>query len=172
MSFQAALGCRDKAKCTIYVQLAPQNPIIRWPFLPYTRSETEARLAPGERPEPSGSLGKGSHVQRQQTERREQRSDIQLPLTAYGFATTGKLFVELCSTRNVSRSGCCIRLQNQPQPDSALALRPLRWGLASKGASQFLFQIAWVRQEEKGWLVGLSSLGAADLYSVAFPSSA
>jgi hypothetical protein len=101
-------------------------------------------------------------------DRREERSDVQLAVTVCGFATTGKLFVELCSTRNVSHSGCCIRLRTRPQADSALALRLLRWGLSSKVASQLLFQVVWVRQEEDAWLVGAESLGAADLYCLAF----
>jgi PilZ domain-containing protein len=128
-------------------------------------------MAPQERREPSKPISPATGTERQQTERREQRSDVQLPLTVYGFAATGKLFVEICSTRNVSHSGCCIRLQARPQADSALALRPLRWGMSSKGATQFLFQIAWVRQDGDGWFVGLSSLGAADLYCLAFPGT-
>ena len=127
-------------------------------------------MAPRERSE-SEPISPSAGAERQQTARREQRSDFQLPLTVYGFATTGKLFVELCSTRNVSHSGCCIRLQTRPQADSALALRPLRWGMSSKGAAQFLFQIAWVRPDGDGWLIGLSSLGAEDLYCLAFPGT-
>lgn len=128
-------------------------------------------MAPQERPDLSEPISLETGTQSPRTERREARSDVQLPLTVYGFATTGRLFVELCSTRNVSHSGCCIGLQTRPQADSALAVRPLRWGIASKSTPQFLFQIAWIRQDEGGWLVGLSSLGAADLYCVAFPGA-
>lgn len=104
-------------------------------------------------------------------QRREQRSDVQLLVTVYGFAATGKLFVEHSSTRNVSHSGCCLRLQTRPQADSALALRLLRWGISSKSASQLLFQVVWLRQDGDGWLVGASSLGPADLYCLAFPGT-
>jgi PilZ domain len=128
-------------------------------------------LAPQDRPDFSEPTSVETQTQSSRTERREQRSDAQLPLTVYGFARTGKLFVELCSTRNVSHSGCCIRLQTQPQGGSAVAVKLLRWGIASKNATQFLFQIAWARQDGDGWLVGLSSLGAADLYCVAFPGT-
>ncbi|HZR65139.1 MAG TPA: PilZ domain-containing protein [Terriglobales bacterium] len=128
-------------------------------------------MAPREHPEFSEGHSPGSGDQRQKIERREQRSDAQLPVTVYGFATTGKLFVELSATRNISHSGCCVHIRTQPQTDSALAMRPLRWGLSSKRASQLLFQIVWVRQDEDGWLVGLSSLGDADLYCVAFPGA-
>jgi hypothetical protein len=146
----------------------PYNPLT----LPSPcRAKWRLALPPRERPESLEPVSLATGTERQQTDRREQRSDIQFPLTVYGFAITGKLFVELCSTRNVSRSGCCIRLQTRPQADSALALRPLRWGMSSKGAAQFLFQIAWVRQDEDGWLIGLSSLGAADLYCLAFPGT-
>jgi hypothetical protein len=94
-----------------------------------------------------------------------------LAVTVYGFATTGKLFVEHCSTRNVSHSGCCIHLRTLPQADTALALRLLRWGLSAKAAAQLLYQVVWVQKDEDGWLVGASSLGPADLYSLAFPGT-
>jgi PilZ domain len=119
-------------------------------------------------PELSRAVSPEAGSQRQHTERCEQRSDVQLTVTVYGFATTGKLFVEHCSTRNISHSGCCLRLQTRPQAGSALALRPLRWGISAKGASQLLFQVAWLRQDGDGWLVGASSLGPADLYCLAF----
>ena len=149
----------------------PQHLIIPSPFPRNPPAKRRLALALRERPESSEPISPLTRTERQQTERPEQRSDIQLPLTVYGFATTGKLFVELCSTRNVSHSGCCIRLKTRPQADSALALRPLRWGLASKRASQLLFQIVWVRQDGDGWLIGLSSLGAEDLYCLAFPGA-
>jgi len=94
-----------------------------------------------------------------------------LAVTVYGFATTGKLFVEHCSTRNVSHSGCCIHLRTLAQADTALALRLLRWGLSAKGAAQLLYQVVWVQKDGDGWLVGASSLGPADLYSLAFPGT-
>jgi len=109
--------------------------------------------------------------QRQQIDRREERSNVQVPVTIYGFAVSGKLFVEHCATRNVSHSGCCLRLQTRPQADSAVALRLLRWGISSKGGSQLLFQVVWLRPDGDGWLVGASALGEADLYSLAFPGT-
>jgi len=102
--------------------------------------------------------------------RSEGRSDVQLAVTVYGFVTTGKLFVEHCSTRNVSHSGCCVHLRTQPQADTALALRLLRWGLSAKRAAQLLYQVVWIQKDADGWLVGASSLGPADLYSLAFPA--
>jgi hypothetical protein len=107
----------------------------------------------------------------QRSERAEKRSEVRLAVTVYGFATTGKLFVEHCATRNVSHSGCCVHLQTQPQADTALALRLLRWGLSAKSGSQLLYQIVWVQKDGDGWLVGASSLGPADLYSLAFPGA-
>ena len=109
--------------------------------------------------------------EQQSKERAEKRSEVRLAVTVYGFATTGKLFVEHCATRNVSHSGCCIHLQTRPQADAALALRLLRWGLSSKAASQLLYQIVWVQKDGDGWIVGASSLGPADLYSLAFPGT-
>jgi hypothetical protein len=124
-----------------------------------------------ERPGVSRAISPGAAPQPQRIDRREQRSDVHLAVTVYAFAATGKLFVEHCSTRNVSHSGCCLHLQTRPQADSALALRLLRWGISAKGASQLLFQVVWVREDEDGWLVGASSLGPADLYCLAFPGT-
>jgi hypothetical protein len=145
-------------------------------------------ISPGESPEPQrtdirqpdplqagppeqASEQRSEQKSEQRAERSEQRSEVRLAVTVYGFATTGKLFVEHCATRNVSHSGCCIHLQTRPQADAALALRLLRWGLSGKRASQLLYQIVWVRKDGDGWLVGASSLGPADLYSLAFPGT-
>ena len=145
-------------------------------------------VSPGESPEPQrtdirhsdplqtgprepASEQRSEQKSEQRAERSEQRSEVRLAVTVYGFATTGKLFVEHCATRNVSHSGCCIHLQTRPQADAALALRLLRWGLSGKRASQLLYQIVWVRKDGDGWLVGASSLGPADLYSLAFPGT-
>jgi PilZ domain len=120
-------------------------------------------------PQQTDRLEQGS--EQQSKERAEKRSEVRLAVTVYGFATTGKLFVEHCATRNVSHSGCCIHLQTRPQADAALALRLLRWGLSAKAASQLLYQIVWIRKDGDGWLIGASSLGPADLYSLAFPGT-
>ena len=145
------------------------------------RSGSPRAISPGEGAQPQRTDPQQADTQ--QTERREQgseqqskeraekRSEVRLAVTVYGFATTGKLFVEHCATRNVSHSGCCIHLQTWPQADAALALRLLRWGLSAKAASQLLYQIVWIRKDGDGWLIGASSLGPADLYSLAFPGT-
>ena len=93
-----------------------------------------------------------------------------LPLPC-GLAFNGRFFVELCSTVNISRSGCCLRLRTRPQTDSALVLRAVPGGtLFPAGASQLLFQLAWMRPHDGGWLIGAFALGEADLYRLAFPS--
>ena len=100
------------------------------------------------------------------TARREQRSDAVLTFAVCGLASSGRFFVELSSTVNVSRSGCCLLLRTCPQADSALALREAPGGASlPKGASQVLFQVAWLRAEAGGWLVGAFALGQADLLS-------
>jgi len=98
--------------------------------------------------------------------RREPRSEAVLTFAVCGLASDGRFFVELSSTVNVSRSGCCVWLRRCPQPDSALALREVPGGASlPKGASQILFQVAWLRPEAGGWLVGAFALGQADLLS-------
>lgn len=103
--------------------------------------------------------------------RREARSAAQLTFAACGLASGGRFFVELCSTVNVSRSGCCLMLRTRPQIDSALALRAVPGGTSlPEGISQLLFQLAWLRPAEGGWLMGAFALGEADLRRLAFPA--
>lgn len=98
------------------------------------------------------------------TARREQRSETALTFAVCGLASSGRFFVELSSTVNVSHSGCCLWLHTCPQADSALALREVPGGASlPKGASQVLFQVAWLRPQAGGWLVGAFALGQADL---------
>ena len=97
-------------------------------------------------------------------ERCEQRSEAALTFAVCGLASSGRFFVELSSTVNVSHSGCCLWLRTCPQADSALALREVPGGASlPKGASQVLFQVAWLRAHAGGWLVGAFGLGQADL---------
>jgi len=104
--------------------------------------------------------------------RREPRSPAELTFAVCGLTSSGRFFVELCSTVNVSRTGCCLRLRTRPQTDSALALRAVPGGTSlPEGTSQLLFQLAWLRPEDGGWLIGASALGEADLCRLVFPSS-
>jgi hypothetical protein len=104
--------------------------------------------------------------------RREPRSAAELTFALCGLAASGRFFVELCSTINVSRSGCCLRLRTRPQSDSAIALRAVPGGASlPQGTSQVLFQLAWMQPDAEGWLIGAFALGEADLRSLAFPSS-
>jgi hypothetical protein len=103
--------------------------------------------------------------------RREPRSTAELTFVVCGLASNGRLFVELCCTVNVSRTGCCLRLRTRPQIDSALALRAVPGGTSlPEGTSQMLFQLAWLRPDDAGWLIGAFALGEADLCRLAFPS--
>ena len=103
-------------------------------------------------------------------ERREPRSQTKLTFAVCGLASTGRLFVELSSTVNLSRSGCCLRLRTRPLVDSAVALRVVPGGTSlPDGTSQLLFQIAWLRQDGDDWLIGAFVLGKVDLSRLAFP---
>jgi hypothetical protein len=105
-----------------------------------------------------------------QSARREPRKLFQLTFAVCGLASSGRFFVELCSTVNISRSGCCLRLRTRPQSDSALVLRSVPGGTSlPPGTSQLLFQLAWLRPENGGWLVGAFALGNADLWDLAIP---
>jgi hypothetical protein len=103
--------------------------------------------------------------------RREPRSSAELSFAVCGLTASGRFFVELCSTVNISRSGCCLRLRTRPLTGSALALRAVPGGTSlPEGTSQLLFQLAWLRPDADGWLIGAFALGEADLCRLAFPS--
>jgi hypothetical protein len=108
----------------------------------------------------AGDLGSGPV----RTARREPRSETALTFAVCGLASSGRFFVELSSTVNASHSGCCLWLHTCPQAGSALALREAPGGASlPKGAPQVLFQVAWLRPQAGGWLVGAFALGQADL---------
>ncbi len=112
----------------------------------------------------TGDLGGDFWAGPVRTARRERRSETVLTFAVCGLASSGRFFVELSSTVNVSHSGCCLWLHTCPQADSALALREAPGGASlPKGASQVLFQVAWMRPQAGGWLVGAFALGQADL---------
>ena len=103
--------------------------------------------------------------------RREPRSSAEFTFALCGLSASGRFFVELCSTVNISRSGCCLRLRTRPQTDSALALRAVPGGTSfPEGTSQLLFQLVWLRPDNDGWLIGACAIGEADLGRLAFPS--
>jgi hypothetical protein len=103
-------------------------------------------------------------------ERREPRSQTEMTFAICGLASTGRFFVEHSSTVNVSRSGCCLRLHTRPLAGSALALRVVPGGPPlPDGASQLLFQLAWLRPEGDSWLIGAFVLGKVGLSCLAFP---
>lgn len=102
--------------------------------------------------------------------RREQRSTAALTFAVCGLASTGRFFIEISRTVNISRSGCSLLLRTRPQTDSALVLRAVPGGPAlPEGTSQLLFQLAWVRLADDGWLIGAFALSKVDLCRLAFP---
>jgi hypothetical protein len=108
-------------------------------------------------------------AQPRKTERRERRSPISILVQVCGFDSKGRIFSELSSTRNISRSGCCIHLQSEPLRDSALALQVVpRDSPVPPGGRQLLYQVAWLRPLDQGWEVGVFALSGADLLQVAF----
>jgi hypothetical protein len=103
--------------------------------------------------------------------RREPRSAAELTFAVCGLSSTGRFFVELCCTVNISRSGCCLRLKTRPQADSALVLRAVPGGASlPDGTSQLLFQLAWMRPVEGGCQIGAFTLSKVDLLHLASSS--
>lgn len=115
-------------------------------------------------PKPHPALGEPHR-----SERRERRSPLSILLKVCGFAAGGRIFSELAGTRNISRSGCCVRLRTQPLENAALALQVIpREGPLPLGGPQMLYQVAWLRRQGQSWDVGLLALGNTDLLKVAF----
>ena len=103
---------------------------------------------------------------------RDPRVSTALTFVVCGLSSSGRFFAELCSTVNISRTGCCLQLHTQPQSNSALALRAVPGGTAlPEGISQLLFQLAWVRPVEGGWQIGAFALTKVDLFRLTSPYS-
>jgi hypothetical protein len=106
------------------------------------------------------------------SERRERRSPLAVVLRVCGFSAKGRIFSELSDTRNISPSGCCIRLRTRPLGHAALAVQVIpSEGPWIEGGAQLLYEIAWMEKREHGWDVGLFSLTGGDLLRVAFASA-
>jgi hypothetical protein len=119
--------------------------------------------------QPDASVPTPGPGQPLRSERRERRSPLSVLLKICGFSSSGRIFSEVTSTRNISRSGCCIRLRTRPLGDTALALQVIpREGPVPDGGPQMLYQVAWLRRQGQGWDVGLLALGNTDLLQVAF----
>lgn len=126
--------------------------------------------APAQPSGPNRGAMQASGAEPFQSVRREPRSTTELTFAVCGLSSSGRFFVELCSTVNISRSGCCLRLRTRPQSDSALVLRAVPGGTSlPAGTSQLLFQLAWMRPADGQWLIGAFALGEADLFRLAFP---
>jgi hypothetical protein len=105
----------------------------------------------------------------QRSERRERRSPLSVLIKICGFSANGRIFSELAGTRNISRSGCCIRLRTQPLERAALAIQVVpREGPLPEGGRQLLYEVAWLEQQDESWDVGLVALGDTDLLQLAF----
>jgi len=105
----------------------------------------------------------------QRSERRERRSPLSVLLKVCGFSASGRIFSEVSSTRNISRSGCCLRLRTQPLERTALAIQVIpSEGPLPDGGRQLLYQVAWLEQQDQSWDVGLFALDDTDLLQVAF----
>ena len=103
------------------------------------------------------------------SERRERRSPLCLLLLVWGFSAGGRIFSEHAATLNISRSGCCVRLQTRPLEDTVLALQIVPHGVPLPvPQTPVLYHIAWLQQQENSWEVGLHALGDSDLLRLAF----
>jgi hypothetical protein len=125
----------------------------------------EKRKLPAD-PSPSHPLGNPHR-----SGRRERRSPLSVLLRICGFSANGRIFSEVVGTRNISPSGCCLRLRTRPLGHAVLALQVIpREGLSPNGGAQMLYQVAWLQPHGHFWDVGLAALGRTDLLRVAFAS--
>jgi|HubBroStandDraft_1064217.scaffolds.fasta_scaffold258669_2 hypothetical protein len=103
-------------------------------------------------------------------EREERRLTASVSLVVCGLNSSGRLFFELASIHDISRSGCRIHLGTKPQSDSPLAVRVFRYkGEAKQEIGQLLFQVVWTLPEPEGWAVWAESVGGTDLRTLVFP---
>jgi hypothetical protein len=123
-------------------------------------------------PKRSADSGLGPRVgDPQRSERRDRRTPLSVALRISGFSAGGRIFSEVAATRNISPSGCCVRLCTCPLEHCALAVQVVpREGAAPEGGVQLLYQVVWLQYREGAWDVGLSALSEADLLRVAFAS--
>jgi len=103
-------------------------------------------------------------------ERREKRYTVSIPVTVFGFNANGRVFQELASCRNVSRSGVRIHMHTQPERSTPIALRVVpREGPIQDEIPHLSYQIAWMLPANEGWDIGAISLDDGDLLLLAFP---
>lgn len=106
-----------------------------------------------------------------QPQRREGRSLVSVPVTVFGFTAGGQLFLELASTRDVSRHGCRIRLRTKVRSDFPLQLRVVpREGPIPDDSRHLPYQIVWMCKVGDSWDVGALAISDADLLQMAFAS--
>jgi hypothetical protein len=135
--------------------------LIQGYWVAMVQTKTKLRATPTPFPVPG---------QPRRSERRERRSPIPIVVKVCGFSASGRIFSEVATTKNVSRSGCCIRLRAEPQSDGVLALQVVPREEPVPQGPQMLYQVAWIIRRQQGCDVGLSVLGDADLLQVAFAS--
>jgi hypothetical protein len=91
--------------------------------------------------------------------RRQPRIAVKYPIEVCGFSRHGRYFTERTFTMDVSDGGCRLRLRNEVEKGSVVAIRMItrRHGQESD-ARPVLFHVNWFQAMTTNWTLGVSKL--------------
>ena len=102
--------------------------------------------------------------------RRERRINLAFPVELFGFTITKRYFTERGVTVNVSKGGCQLRLKNQVEARSVLAIRVAHPESSTELPQKpMLFMVSWVQRAGDKWAVGLLALQPETIWPVVLP---
>ena len=92
------------------------------------------------------------------------------PVELFGFTITKRYFTERGVTVNVSKGGCQLRLKNQVEVRSVLAIRIAHPEKSAELPQKpMLFLVSWVQRAGDKWAVGLLALQPETIWPVVLP---
>jgi hypothetical protein len=105
------------------------------------------------------------------TDRRHQpRINAKYPIEVCGFSRHGRYFTERTFTMDVSDGGCKLRLRNEIEKGSVVAIRVItrRHGQESD-TRPVLFHVNWFQAMSTNWTLGVSKLQAGAPWCASAP---
>jgi hypothetical protein len=102
--------------------------------------------------------------------RRQPRVNVKCPIEVCGFSRHGRYFTERTFTMDVSDGGCRLRLRNEVEKESVVAIRVItrRHGQESD-ARPVLFRVDWFQAMPTTWTLGVSKLQAGAAWCASMP---
>ena len=106
----------------------------------------------------------------QRDRRKGKRVPLAFPIEVSGFDPTARLFTERTKTTDISEMGCRFRMKAEVSRGDVVAIKLLGRRDDDEPASKpLLFQVAWVRRDPEGWIVGALKLQPEKIWRVVFP---